>query len=204
MILKGLAVGQIAANCYIAGSEVTKEGIVVDPGGDAERIIELIKSLELDIKYIILTHSHWDHIGALKEIKEATGAEIAMHTDEVKSLPGRSLSSILGVSDPASDKLLSGGDSLEVGDLHFLILHTPGHSPGGISILGSEVVFTGDTLFNQGVGRSDFPGCSHSQLMNSIFTKLMVLPDETIVCPGHGPTTTIGSERKNNPFIRAS
>jgi len=103
---------------------------------------------------------------------------------------------------PSPDRLLKGGDSIDIGDLHFLVLHTPGHSPGGICLLGQGVVFTGDTLFNYGIGRYDLPGSSGSQLMNGIHTKLMVLPDDTVVYPGHGPDTTIGTERRGNPFLR--
>jgi len=206
VILKKLVVGPFASNCYIVGSESTREGMVVDPGANAKQILTGIKELELDIKFIVLTHSHIDHIGALKKVKEVTGAEIAIHTDEAKSLHGRSSSNLFGLAyptPPPPDRLLKGGDSIDIGDLHFLILHTPGHSPGGICLLGHGVLFCGDTLFNYGIGRTDFPGCSHSQLMNSIHTKLMVLPDNTIVYPGHGPETTIGTERRGNPFLQS-
>ena len=145
-----------------------------------------------------------DHIGALEEVKEATGAEVAIHTDEAKPLYWQARSNLINSTYPAPspfDRLLKGGDSIDIGDLRFLVLHTPGHSPGGICLLGPGVVFSGDTLFYQGIGRSDFPGCNHSQLMNSIYTKLMILPDDTIVCPGHGPDTTIGAERQGNPFL---
>ena len=206
MILKKLVVGPIAANCYIVGSESTKEGMIIDPGDEPEVILKNARDLELDIKLIVLTHGHIDHIGALKEIKEATSAEVAIHTDDAKSLQqGRSLSTMFGLSytaPPSPDRLLKGGDSIDIGDLHFLVLHTPGHSPGGICLLGQGVVFTGDTLFNYGIGRYDLPGSSGSQLMNGIHTKLMVLPDDTVVYPGHGPETTIGAERRGNPFLQ--
>ncbi len=192
MIVNKLEVGPIMANCYIVGSEVTKEGMIIDPGAEAERIMKTVDDLGLDIKYIALTHRHSDHVGALIKVKEATGAEVAIHEDEVKP----------DAASPILNRLLKGGDSIDVGDLHFLVLHTPGHSQGGICLLGEGVVFTGDTLFNFSVGRSDFPGCSHSQLMNSIHTKLMILPDNTIVYPGHGPDSTIGTERRGNPFVR--
>ena len=206
MILERLVVGPIGANCYIVGSESTKEGMIIDPGEEPEVILKSVKDLDLDIKYIVLTHAHHDHIGAVKEVKEATGAELAIHTDEVKSLHlGKSLGAMFGFSfspPPPPDLVLNGGDTIDVGDLHFLVLHTPGHSPGGICLLGEGVVFTGDTLFNYGIGRYDLPGSSGSQLMDGIHTKLMVLPDETIVYPGHGPDTTIGTERRANPFLR--
>ncbi|MFC1974542.1 MBL fold metallo-hydrolase [Chloroflexota bacterium] len=206
MILKKLEVGMVAANCYIIGSESTMEGMIIDPGGEPERILKSVKDLEIDIKLIVVTHSHFDHIGALKEVKEATRAEVVIHTDEAKSLQrDRSVNAMFGISftpPPPPDRLLNGGDSIDIGDLHFLVLHTPGHSPGGICLLGEGVVFTGDTLFNYGIGRYDLPGGNGSQLMNSIHTKLMVLPDNTIVYPGHGPDTTIGTERQANPFLR--
>ena len=207
MIIKKLVVGPFASNCYIIGSESNKEGAIIDPGADAEEILKNVRDLGLKTKFIVLTHGHIDHIGALKEVKDATGAEVAIHTDDAKSLheQGQSLSVLFGLSyspPPPPDRLLKGGDSIDIGDLHLLVLHTPGHSPGGICLLGEEVVFSGDTLFNYGIGRTDLPGGSYSQLMNSIHTKLMILPDNAIVYPGHGPDTTIGTERRGNPFLR--
>lgn len=204
MILKKVVVGPLAANCYIVGSESSKEGMIIDPGDEAEVILRKVKDLGLAIKFIVLTHGHIDHIGAIKEVKKATGAEVAIHTDEAKSLQGQSSSTLLGLAYPTPlppDRLLQDGDSMDIGDVHFGVLHTPGHSPGGICLLGQGVVFSGDTLFNYGIGRTDLPGGSHSQLMNSIHTKLMVLPDNTVVYPGHGPDTTIGAERRGNPFL---
>jgi glyoxylase-like metal-dependent hydrolase (beta-lactamase superfamily II) len=143
----------------------------------------------------------------LKEVKEATGAKVAIHADDARSLQARySLDIVSRHSSEAPlppDQLLKGGESIDIGSLHFLVLHTPGHSPGGICLLGEGVVFTGDTLFNFGIGRFDMPGGNGSQLMNNIHTKLMILPDNTIVYPGHGPETTIGTERQWNPFLRS-
>ena len=206
MILKKVVVGPLASNCYIVGSEASKEGMIIDPGDEAEVILGKVKDLGLEIRSIVLTHGHIDHIGALKEVKETTGAEVAIHTDEAKSLQRQSSSTLLGLSYPTPlppDRLLQDGDSLDIGDLHFWVLHTPGHSPGGICLLGEGVVFSGDTLFNFGIGRTDLPGGNSSQLMDSIQTKLMVLPDNTTVYPGHGPETTIGTERRGNPFLNA-
>ncbi len=205
MILQGLEIRPYGTNCYIVGSELTREGMVIDPAGDAEGILRHVREPELDIKYIVLTHGHIDHIGAVSELKEATGAEFCAHSDEGVVFQGQPVSPLLGVSYPAlpnPDRWLKDGDSLDIGDLHFVVLHTPGHSPGGICLLGEGVVFSGDTLFNYGIGRTDFPTGSHSQLMNSIHTKLMVLPDDTIVYPGHGPASTIGAERRGNPWLR--
>ncbi len=205
MIIKRVEVGPFASNCYIVGSESTKEGMIIDPGDDARQILENINQLGLDIKLIVLTHGHVDHIGALKEVKEATGAEVCVHSGDSGFLQERPMSTVFGTSYPslpAPDRLLQGGDSIDVGDLHFLVLHTPGHTPGGVSLLGHGVVFTGDTLFNYGIGRTDFPGGSHSQLLDSIHTKLMILPDNTVVYPGHGPESSISTERRGNPFLR--
>lgn len=206
VIIKTLVVGPLATNCYIVGSESTKVGMIIDPGDDAEEILRSVKDLELDIKFIVLTHGHLDHSGALKEIKETIWAEIALHSDEFEPLYGEypSLGAMFGLAyppPPCPDRFLKDGDSLDLGDLRFSILHTPGHTPGGISLLGEGVVFTGDTLFNCGVGRTDLPSSSHDQLMDSLSTKLMVLPDDTIVYPGHGPQTTIGAERSSNPYL---
>ncbi len=206
VILKTLVVGPLASNCYIVGSASTKAGMIIDPGDEAQKILKSIKDLGLDTEIIVLTHGHLDHSGALKEIKEATGAEVAFHSDEAKPLQGQyqSLGAMFGLSypiPPRPDRLLKDGDSLDIDGLHFSVIHTPGHTPGGICLSGQEVVFTGDTLFNQGIGRTDLPGGNYDQLMNSIHTKLMALPDNTIVYPGHGPKTTIGAERRSNPFL---
>jgi glyoxylase-like metal-dependent hydrolase (beta-lactamase superfamily II) len=180
--------------------------MIIDPGDEAGGILKSVQDLELGIKLIVLTHGHLDHIGALKEVKEATGAEVAIHSDDAKPLQGhyQSLGAMFGLSYPAPsppDRLLEDGDSLDIGDLQFAVLHTPGHSPGGICLSGQGVVFTGDTLFNQGIGRTDLPGGDYDQLMNSIHTRLMTLPDSTSVYPGHGPQSTIGAERQGNPFL---
>jgi len=204
VIVKKVVVGPFASNCYIVGSESNKEGVIIDPGADAKEILKNVKDLGLDIKLIVLTHGHIDHTGAVKEVKKTTGAEVAIHTDDAKSLQEQLLGRLFGLSyppPPPPDWLLKDGDSIDIGDLHFLVVHTPGHSLGGICLLEERVVFSGDTLFNYGIGRTDMPGGSYSQLMNSIHTKLMVLPDNTTVYPGHGPDTTIGTERHSNPFL---
>lgn len=207
MILETLAVGPFESNCYVVGDESTKEGFIIDPGDEAKRILNKIKDLQLNIKLIVLTHGHMDHVGALKEVKEALGTEVAIHTEDGKLLlnHAQSLMAMMGFSfptPPPADKLLKGGDIIDAGSFHFTVLHTPGHTPGGICLLGHGVVFTGDTLFNYGIGRTDFAGGSLSQIMDSIHTKLMTLPDETVVLPGHGPDSTIGIERKGNPFLK--
>jgi hydroxyacylglutathione hydrolase len=208
MVIKMLVVGPFASNCYIVGSSSTKQGMIIDPGAEAGTILTTVQQMGLSISLIVVTHAHIDHIDALRAVKEKTNAQFALHKAEKELLsaaPMRMLTS-LGLtpfkSPPQPDRLLKDGDRIDVGDLHFEVLHTPGHSPGGICLLGHGVVFSGDTLFNCGIGRTDFPGCSHERLMKSIHEKLMVLPDETIVYPGHGPPTTIGDERRGNPFLQ--
>jgi hydroxyacylglutathione hydrolase len=180
--------------------------MIIDPGMMAEEILKHVKDLDLQIKVIVLTHAHMDHTGALAEVKEATDAEVAMHADDAPLLRGSNpMMRMPGSSKepPAPDILLKDGDVIDIGDLHFNILHTPGHSPGGICLLekDNEIVFTGDTLFQFSIGRTDFPGGSHEGLVQNIKDKLMILPDKTTVCPGHGPDTTIGVERRINPFL---
>lgn len=205
MIIQRLVVGPFGANCYIVGSESDREAMIIDPGAEAKRILKMVDDLKLDIKLIVLTHGHVDHIDGVKEIKEATGAPVAIHTDDIKTLNDDPLSKLLGFSRqpmPPPDRLLKDNDKIDIGDgLHFVVLHTPGHSPGGICLLGGGVVFSGDTLFSFGIGRADLPGGNADQLMDSIRTRLMVLDDETIVYPGHGQKTTIGAERRGNAFL---
>lgn len=204
MIIRKLVVGPIASNCYIVGSEATKEGMIIDPGADADEILKSVKELGLKIKLVVLTHRHPDHVGAAGQIKEATGAEVATHVEAARYLP-QSPSYIFEPpyqAAPYPDRLLEGGDSIDIGDLHFEVRHTPGHTPCGISLVGEGVVFTGDTLFNYGIGRYDLADGNYEQLMDSIKNKLMVLPDETKVFPGHGPDSRIATERRANPFLR--
>ena len=208
MVIKMLAVGPFASNCYIVGSSSTKQGMIIDPGAEAGTILSTVQQMGLSISIIVATHAHMDHVGALRSVKEKTKAEFLLHEAEkglVLTGPMRMLTSFAPDSfqaPPKPDRLLRDGDRIEVGDLHFEVLHTPGHSAGGICLSAHGVVFSGDTLFNFGIGRTDFPGCSHERLIKSIREKLMVLPDETLVYPGHGPPTTIGDERRGNPFLR--
>ena len=207
MIYRRLELPPIGTNCYIVGSEQTLDGMVIDPAGDAPRIIENIRELKLKIRLIIVTHTHPDHIGAIGEVKEATGADFAVHAAEAEQLKRYDYSQFAAFDPgfrppPPPDRLLNEGDTLEIGDLKFTIAHTPGHSAGGICIIGYGVVFSGDTRFNMGIGRTDGPGGDYNTLISGIRNKLFTLPDDTLVLPGHGPKTTIGSEKQSNPFFR--
>ncbi len=208
MIVKALVVGPFASNCFIVGSEGTQEGMVIDPGADAPNILDTIRELGLSITLIVATHNHIDHVGALRSVKDATGAKYAVHEADASEAKPAVFSRMTGLmlgsslrAPPKPDRLLKDGDVIEIGDLKFKVLHTPGHTPGGISLLGDGIVFSGDTLFNFGIGRTDLPGGDFGKLMNSIKSKLMVLPDSTIVYPGHGPETTVGAEKRANPFL---
>jgi glyoxylase-like metal-dependent hydrolase (beta-lactamase superfamily II) len=208
MIFRQVVVGMFASNCFIVGSEETREGMVIDPGADAKTILQTVQELGLSVKLIVATHNHPDHIGALGQVKESLKAEYAVHeADSNSSMPsmvGRVVGAVMGgslKSAPGPDRLLQDGDVIDVGDLKFTVMHTPGHTQGGISLLADGVVFSGDTLFNLGIGRTDMPGGDYATLMDSITAKLMSLPDDTVVYPGHGPRTTIGTERKRNPFL---
>lgn len=192
MILETIPVGMLAANCYILGCKDTKEGVVIDPGGDASKILYKIEKLDLTIKYIILTHGHDDHIGAIDEIKEKTNAPIAIHKLDKEILEGEN---------KLADLYLKDGDILPIGSIELEIIHTPGHSPGGICIFTEGIVFTGDTLFAGSIGRTDFYKGSMEQILSSIRNKLFVLPENTKVYPGHGPSSSIAREKNTNPFF---
>lgn len=205
MILKTLMVGELSANCYIIGCPDTKVGAVIDPGGDANHILDNATKLGLRIEYIINTHGHIDHIGANAKVKEATGAQLIIHSKDASMLtdPSLSLASFLGtkVELIPADRLVEDQDIIKLGNLALKVLHTPGHTPGGMCLQVADKIFTGDTLFAGSIGRTDFPGGDYDTLINSIKSKLLGYPEETIVYPGHGPTSSIGEEKRNNPFF---
>lgn len=206
MKIETIPAGIYDANCYLVYSEKDKKGIVIDPGGHGDRIIGQIESLGLDIKYIILTHGHGDHVGGVKDIKEHTNAKIGIHKDDESLLiHGDSSLPTQVPEDSAVNKVdifLNDGDLIKFGELTAKIIHTPGHTPGGISINVEDRLFTGDTLFAGSIGRTDFPGGSFESIISSIKDNLLIYPDETIVYPGHGPSSTIVREKKSNPFVK--
>lgn len=206
MILESLEVGPIMANCYILGCEETREAAVIDPGGDADRILQVIDDLGLKVKLIINTHGHFDHVGANKRLKEATGAPILIHEGDASMLSHLSAAaSSFGLSvenSPAADQMPGDGDILTFGNITLKVIHVPGHSPGGIALKAEDSVFVGDTLFSGSIGRTDLPGGDYNQLIASVRMKLFSLPDETKVYCGHGPATSIGREKRYNPFFR--
>lgn len=206
MIIKQLPVGPIQANCYIVGCQETKEGIVIDPGDEPDRILAAVEATGLSIKYILNTHAHFDHILANAELVEATGAPVALHPLDLPLWQQGGGAAFFGLDVPwvpDPDMELAEGDEITFGTHTLKVLFTPGHSPGHVSFYEADagVIFDGDVLFAGGIGRADLPGGSYETLMASINEKLMVLPDETIVCSGHGPTTTIGQERAGNPWL---
>lgn len=207
MLLRALTVGRLGTNCYLVAEGTGHGAIVIDPGGDAPLILETLRELDLRPSQIVLTHFHFDHVLAVPELRAATGATLAIHRADAPLLEDPpALFRFFTPQVPTglkADVLLEDGQLLAVGGLTLQVLHTPGHSPGGISLwLANEgVVFSGDALFREGVGRTDFPGCSADALLHSIRERLLTLPDDTRVYPGHGPATTIAHERAHNPWI---
>ncbi|MFA5903711.1 MAG: MBL fold metallo-hydrolase [Desulfobacula sp.] len=206
MIIKKLEVGPIMANCFILGCESTKEAVVIDPGDDADRILMTLAKSELKVKYLINTHGHFDHVGANKRMKDVTGAQLAIHPDDEPMFQELSRSAMMfGLSaenSPPADILLKDGDEISFGTITLKVIHTPGHTKGGISLYTKGHLFAGDTLFAGSIGRTDLGGGDYDTLISSIKEKLLILDPETVVYTGHGPETTIGNEKRMNPFLR--
>ena len=208
MIIKQIIVGSMAVCCYIIACEKTMKAAIVDPGGDEDKILAEAKKMGVSIEYIIATHGHPDHVCGNRIIQEATGAKIIMHAADALFF-GKSevvsYFSMLGLEpSPVTDIEVEEGDVIEIGEVKLQVLHTPGHTPGGMCLYNKPDIITGDTLFVGGLGRTDFPGGSHDELIESIKTKLLPLPEETVVWPGHGyggNKSTIGVEKVSNPYL---
>jgi hydroxyacylglutathione hydrolase len=206
LIVKTLALGPIQTNCYVIGCPESLEGAVIDPGWDAPAILAAAEESKLTIRYVLNTHAHWDHISANADILDATGAQLAIHPRELPLLRAKGGADIWGIPvqpSPEPDIELKEGQSLRIGELELRVLFTPGHTPGHVSFYEPDagVVFDGDVLFQQGIGRTDLGGGDPEALMRSIRDVLMALPPATVVYSGHGPATTIGEERWSNPWL---
>ncbi len=200
-----LVVGSLETNCYLVYCQETLECAVVDPGAEPDEIIRLIAKLGLKPVVILNTHAHVDHVGANKDIKEKFNIPLYLHSADrsiLEKAQESELALFLGAKDsPAPDHFIKEGDEIKIGKSSLKVIHTPGHSPGSVSFLGDGFLLSGDTLFFGGVGRTDFPGGSWQQLESSIKERILAMSDEIIVLPGHGPSTTVGEEKRSNPFI---
>jgi len=206
LIIKSLEVGPIMVNCYILGCKDTGEAAVIDPGDEADRILIKLSEARLKVTYLINTHGHFDHVAANKRMKEVTDADLLIHPEDAPMLAelNRAASSfgLSAENSPDADRYINDGDEVSFGSITLKVIHTPGHSRGGICLYTPGHLFVGDTLFAGSIGRTDLPGGNYDTLIASIKEKLLVFDDNTIVYPGHGPETTIGREKKINPFLR--
>jgi hydroxyacylglutathione hydrolase len=217
MILKILETGPLLVSCYIVGDEETREAAVFDPGGDADEIVKELEGNGLNLKYIINTHTHWDHVGGNKELQEATGAPIVCHRKEATALGAASDRAAFwgtSASNSEASQFIEEGDVIEVGSIRFEVIDLRGHSDAGLGFVfegevemesGKEMrklVICGDALFAGSIGRTDFPGGDMELLLQNIRKKIFSLPDDTLVLPGHGPVTTVGREKQHNPFFQ--
>ena len=203
--VRKLAVEPLQSNCYLVWDEESNEGVVIDPGGEGQRIIAEAERLEFTPKYILNTHCHGDHLAANDEVRSRFKIPLLVPRGEVSLLddPSLNMSAVYGlpVTSGPADRLLEPGDTVEFGGCKFTTLSSSGHSPDGMSFYGHGLLFSGDALFRGSVGRTDFPGCDEDKLLTNIRNNLLTLPEDTVVFPGHGPDTTIGTEKRHNPFL---
>ncbi|SMP49358.1 MBL fold metallo-hydrolase [Anoxynatronum buryatiense] len=202
--VKKLVTGPLQVNTYILGETESKEAMVIDPGGNAGGVIQVLEQQGWTLKLIVLTHGHGDHIGAVAELQNRTGVSMVIHEEDVAMLTDskRNFTSMMGTGiEITPDGTLEDGDEILLGDQSVLVISTPGHTQGGICLKADNLLFTGDTLFMMSIGRTDLEGGNHRQLIRSIKDRLMVLEDDVVVYPGHGPESTIGEERTKNPYL---
>jgi hydroxyacylglutathione hydrolase len=210
LVFDSMAVGPLSTNCYIIGDSETHEAMVVDPGGHVGAIMSALDRHNLACKWIVNTHAHFDHIGGNRGLKEKTGAELIIHELEAGWLSQLSVQGrMFGISvenSPPADRTLSGDETLEVGKIQLKVLHTPGHSPGSISLAieGEKKIVVGDLVFADSIGRTDLPEGSFESLQESVRRHIFTQTDDTALYPGHGPATTVGHERRYNPFLNGS
>jgi glyoxylase-like metal-dependent hydrolase (beta-lactamase superfamily II) len=209
MIHEVLPVGMLVCNCSVLGDETTGEAVVIDPGDEVEKVLDVLARHNLRARYIVATHAHLDHVGGVERLQRATGAAVLMHEADLPLFEHLDVQAeMLGLRAPARlevDQFLREGGTLRCGSLALEVLHTPGHSPGSLSLHlpgGQAKLFSGDTLFQGSIGRTDLWGGSYDEILRSIRSRLLIFPDETPVFPGHGPATTIGDERELNPFLQ--
>jgi hydroxyacylglutathione hydrolase len=208
MIHEIFPVGPLQCNCSVVGDESTREAMVIDPGDEIERVLEVVKRHNLTIKQIVITHAHIDHVGGAMKLKHATGAPILLNQNDDALLKMLDVQAVwVGMAAPEKtriDQNLADGDSIKTGNLAATVLHTPGHTEGSVCLYfaAEKKLIAGDTLFAGSIGRTDLPGGSFQKIMNSLHHRVLALPDETMVVPGHGEMTTIGEERASNPFLQ--
>ncbi len=206
MFVETLVVGALQENSYVLACEETREAVIIDPGAEAERIYRVVTSHGCTLKYVLNTHGHVDHVGGVAALVEMTGVPFLMHKDDlylIEGLDADPIQMFLQIPHPPPpDRFLTDGEKISVGHLELEVLHTPGHTPGGVCFLVEHALFSGDTLFAGSIGRTDLPGGNHQQLLTSIREHIFPLDDDIIVYAGHGPATTLGKERTFNPFLR--
>ena len=207
MIHEILPVGPLQCNCSIIGDEATREAMVIDPGDDIDDVLAILGKHDLEVKQIVVTHAHIDHVGGAMKLRAATGAPILLNQNDLALLTMLDVQAVwVGMADPGRveiDQSVGSADTVKAGSLSAHVLHTPGHTEGSICLYfpAENKLIAGDTLFAGSIGRTDLPGGSFEKIIRSLHQTVLALPDDTVVVPGHGPLTTIGEERENNPFL---